>query len=301
MDNIISQIVRIVFNQLTQKIEEITGKGEANLVYKIQVGDLFYILRMGKGEYSEKTYQKEKWCMEKVSQKGIPTSKSVAIGMCDKYVYSIQEYIEGEHGADIKGSQEKIWLKLGEYARIINTIEVKGYGENLKNPENDDFGNDWKSVVDWSIDYLFENDFFIKNKILTEDQVEKIKIRISEMYKWDFKAFLTHGNLAPKNTIVHPSGVIYLIDWGTAGAYRVPHFELSDLYTWDPKQEYIEAFLKGYGLSGDEVANMKHDLDTLVILRLMDSIRWAADKREDWREVSFVKHSLEKLNKIYKE
>ncbi len=298
MNNLVNSICQKVFSETPREVFAILDKGHANLVYKVTVPSATYILRIDKNGSGLKTYTKEKWCMEKAAAQGIPTAQCVALGIHENHAYSFQTYIEGKDGADRPEEHDRIWFTLGKYAKLINQIPVHGYGEDLKFPEKDDFGNPWKGVIEYSIDWLFEDDFFVKEKILSESQVEKIKARLTELYSWDFSPVLCHSNLAPKNTIVHPDGTIYLIDWGTAMSHRAPHLELSEVLTWDYEKKHEDAYMKGYGITPDEYSTIARDVETLVILRLVDSIKWGYQKKEDWKNVDFVRNSINKINRM---
>jgi fructosamine-3-kinase len=298
MNPLVNEISLKEFGEIPISIEQITGKGEANFVFKIEISGNRYILRIN-GEDSLRTYEKEKWCMEKATSIGIPTSKTVTMGIHQDYSYQIQHHIEGIHGADLPNQLDKIWFTLGEYAKELNTIKVKGYGENLKDPMNDDFVNSWKSITDWEIDFLFEDNFLIKENIFTPSQQDSFKKRINELYSWSFDSVICHGNLAPKNTIIHPSGTIYLLDYGTTSAHRAIYFDLAEVLTWwDSKPNIIASFISGYGISSSQFKEMKHELETLIILRALGSIRWGYNARKNWKEVDFVQHSIKKLLKL---
>ncbi|MBP9711553.1 MAG: aminoglycoside phosphotransferase family protein [Candidatus Pacebacteria bacterium] len=299
MNESVTQICKNVFHKTPVDIFPIVDKGHANLVFKVTFEDLIYILRLSKNT-NLKTYVKEKWCMEKAAAVGVPTAQCVALGVYESYAYSFQTYLEGIDGSELKEEHSRIWFTLGKYANIINQIQVKGYGSDLKFPEQNDFGNDWIGTMDWSLNYLFDDDFFQKENILSSSQIERLKTRLTELKSWNFNPVLCHSNLAPKNTIVHPDGTIYVIDWGTAMAHRAPHLELSDVFTWEWKKEYEEAFMQGYGITSEEYTAIAHDVETLVMLRLVDSIKWAFDNKEDWQNVDFVVHSIEKISRILK-
>ena len=273
----------------------ITGKGEANTVLSVSTSKGQFIVRTHPSSDAYRTYIKEEWCISQAARAGIPSAQVIAVGKGDTCSFMIQSQIEGTHAADWSGDMTHVWRELGRYASMINSIEVKGFGESLKDPANGDFVNTWKGIVDWSIDYLFADSFFSDHCILVGRQQDEVLSRLKEMYIWSFDSVLNHGNLAPKNAIIDATQRVHLIDWGTAAAHRAPHLELSEILTWEPHEKYVQAFLDGYGLKRTDVDQIRRDLDTLILLRMLDSIRWASENKPDWKKVDFVEHCLKKL------
>ncbi len=297
MNETVDAISLKVFGIKPTAVFPILGKGEINNVFKAVIKNDSYIFRIQNAS-ALKTYVKEKWCIEKVSAVGVPTSTVIDVGICNDKAYSIFKYIEGVDGTEKPEDKERIWYTLGQYAKKINSVKVKGYGEDLKNPDDDDFVNEWKGVIDWSLEWLFETNFFIKESILNQSQVECITKRISELYNWQFDPVLCHSNLAPKNTVIDPAGRVYLIDWGTAGAHRAPHLELSEVLTWGYGEKYENAFMKGYGISKAHYELIKHDVEILVILRLVDSIKWGITNKKNGKELDFVKYAIKRIQEL---
>lgn len=290
--------ITAALGELPSAVHPIVGKGEANTVLSVLTSKGRLIVRFQAGSDAYKTYVKEEWCIGQAKQAGIPCAEVILVGRGETCSFMIQRQLEGTHGADWQGDMKHVWHELGRYSAILNSIRVKGFGESLKDPANGDFVNTWKGIVDWSMDYLFSDSFLVNNEIISGRQRETISARLNEMYTWTFDPVLTHGNLAPKNAIVDATNRVHLIDWGTAGAHRGVHLELSEIMTWEPDEKYVKAFLDGYGLSAGDLIEIQRDVDTLILLRLLDSIRWAAERRADWRNVSFVKHCLSKLPKF---
>jgi len=282
MNEIVSKIVRNVFDIPPSSIEEIKGKGKNNLVLKVHVNGTFYILRVKNSEQELKTYQKEQWVAKAVQGIGIPTPTILKTGTADGYSFSFQEYIEGVQGTDAPLDLSRIWSTLGQYAKSINKIPAP------------DLKMEYKNVVQ----DLFENDFFTVRNIFSQELSAKIRERLEETTAWEFSPMLCHGNLHPSNVIIDRNGTIYLIDWETATGNRAPHSELGEIYTWNNGKENIREFTRGYGLSESQTEDMMRDIQTLVLLRLVSVIRRKIDKGGDWNKDDYIQDISLKLSAI---
>jgi aminoglycoside phosphotransferase (APT) family kinase protein len=94
---------------------------------------------------------------------------------------------------------------------------------------------------------------------------------------------LSHGDLAARNVLVRPDGVLVLIDWGSAACGPVPYTDLLTLYAHhdqddDPSGQDLAAFAAGYGLDLDEI---RPTLEAVRRLTALDLVRWAAERRPD--------------------
>lgn len=294
MNEVIEKIAKMELNSVPESIEVIADKGVVNNVYKVMVNKTPYIFRLNKkGEL--KTFRKEEWCINKVREVGVPVSTCFATGIEGDKAYMILNYIEGINGEDLDKSKYKsIYRKLGEYAKKINSIKVGGYGENMNNSEIG-FDDDWKGVLDWLIGDLFGNDFLIEKEVLNMEQFEKLKSRLSEMYDWEFEPVLCHGNLGVRNTIVDEKGNIHIIDWGNGAGQRAPYFELAELMTWKTTNEHIEDFIEGYEIKEDDFKDMEHEINTLIILRLLSSIKWGIQGGKPLKNKDFIEESVVRM------
>jgi len=296
MKELAKAITRKVFGKAPGGIEQIKGKGVVNLVFKISLDNEHFILRFQKGRSALSNFEKEKWCMDAVSKKGVKTSRCVALGFYKGHAYSFQSFISGKHGGDVL-DQNGVWLALGKYAKKVNSIRVEGYGEEFKFLESKAH-HDWKGVNDWQEDYFFNDKFFEKYKLFPSNKLAKIKKRVLEMRKWNFKPTLSHANLTPRNTIVRADGSVHIIDWGTASGHLSPHRDVAELLTWNIKDKHLKTFLKGYGISERQFEKIKYDSETIMISRLLSALRWGIENKKNWREVDFIKHCIKKLNSI---
>lgn len=290
-----------VFQELQASLHElkltpIVGKGEANEVYLVDRGDERFILRLHPGEETVRTYEKERWCIEQSTKVGVPNAECLAIGSGDGKAWMIQTALNAVDATDWRGDRLHVWRQLGKHAAAINSIVTTGFGWDLEDSESGNFGGTWGDVVQWSLNDLFEDGFFRRQLILTGQQEGAARARLEEMVDWTVQPRLSHGNLAPKNAMVAADGTVFVIDWGTAGSMPAPYQDLSDVMTWGWSIAEVSAFMEGYGISESDALQMNRCLQTLVLQRLLDSIKWAARRWNDWREIDFVRYSLRKLS-----
>ena len=272
MDELVKKIIEQVFGITPTSIEEIKGKGRNNHAFKVVINNIPLILRLRNREGTFELYKKEKWCAEVAKKAGIPTPKILEIGIVDDYAFSFQEFIEGTQGPYTPSELSKIWSALGQYASLINKIPAP------------DLRLDYEKFIS----DLFENSYFIKRNIFSKELSEKIFNRLKETYTWKFSPTLCHGNLNPRNVIIHPTGTIYVIDWETATGNMTPQSELAEIYTWNTGKENIARFVEGYGLKGDEVKNMMRDIQTLILLRLVHVIDRKMPRDNNWKEDKYI-------------
>lgn len=69
-------------------------------------------------------------------------------------------------------------------------------------------------------------------------------------------------------------------------AHIVPHFDLINLLMYhrhwnSPDAAGLQAFLEGYGLTAADTAAILPELESLLLLRAFDKLRWAIDRSPD--------------------
>jgi hypothetical protein len=96
-------------------------------------------------------------------------------------------------------------------------------------------------------------------------------------------------------------GRVNLLDWGSAEASIVPHHDLIQILKMnmlevDPDGEQILAFLDGYGIPPAEFEQMMPELESLLVLRAFDKLRWAIDWNVEGLD-GFVSHARETVSR----
>ncbi|NBD24852.1 phosphotransferase family protein [Paenibacillus glycinis] len=305
-DAVIEQAERIAGDFLQEPVRasfQILGKGFVNQVCVVETDRRKVVVRMNDAS-AYPAYAKEKWCIEQAAAVGIPGPAVLSIGIVGDTAYMIQSYIDGDNGLDSKAPKADIWRRLGQYAKRIHAIPVKGFGENLADPAQGEFrspphaGSDgsWQGYVQYNIDCLTERDPLIRLGVLDEASSRNVRRRFERLKKETYRFGLIHGDLSLKNTIVSGAGEVRLLDWGNAEVRTVPHGDLMRVMQGrfldgDPSPEAFMAFLDGYGGMGeDDLAAARE----LLVLRSFDNLRWALDRSPDRIEsyAAIAKHAL---------
>ena len=248
-------MVKKVFGSSYKNLEPVVGKGKNNQVFKIEIDDALYILRLFNSEKQLDLYEKEKLCAQIAREAGVKTPEIIHTGFVEGWSYSFQEYIEGTHGTE--ADEKEVWFKLGQVAKIIHQIPAS------------------EIILDYNqkINDLFDGDFFVEKNIFPSKLSEAVKARLKETTVWKFSPVLCHGNLHPSNVILNREGELWLFDWETASGNLAPQADLAEIYTWNNGKDNIAKFCEGYGLSGDDVQTMMRDIQTLVLLRLIEVVQ----------------------------
>jgi len=228
-------------------------------------------------------YQKEKWCIEQSSALGVPGPSVLSVGEAGGNAFMIETFVEGVNGKAIEGDRSAIWRKLGEYAKLTHSIKVTGWGEDFFDDRPGGQQASWLEYLTYNIESLAAGDPLIDLGVLSREQLPVARRLLEELCDKTFKFGLNHGDLALWNTLVEPSGKINLLDWGSAEAHIVPHFDLlyvlrQHLRDGTPTIEEMAAFRQGYGLSAEEHERLKPELDCLFLLIRFDKLRWAIDR-----------------------
>jgi tRNA A-37 threonylcarbamoyl transferase component Bud32 len=270
-----------------EDIVQIIGQGLVNKVFKIRTNRNEVILRFRDETEAFEEYRKEAWCIKQASNLGIPVPEVIKVGKFGETPYMIQSYINGSNGQNAMVDSKIIWKKLGEYFRIIHSIEIEGFGLNMIDYEKgvfwDSFNPTWIEHINYNISSITEDDKLISLKVYEKNQLSEIRNIFSELKSKKFKFGLNHSDIALRNTIINNESEIYLIDWGCALAHVVPYYDLLTLfkgkiYCGAPNNHEIQAFLDGYGISKSEFEELKPNLYSIMLLDAFDKLRWAIDK-----------------------
>lgn len=307
----VREIFTSILEMEVKEIKPIIGKGAVNEVFLVKTENSPYIVRMNDAKRAYSIFEKECWCMEQAGLLGIPGPEVISIGTYREVAYMVLTFVEGTHGEDTDFEKGEVWRKLGEYARIFHSIKVAGFGEHIVDLEkgifaerkHDNFDGTWSGFIKYNVDSLTEDDELVKQNILTKKQSMAIKERFECLYGKSFQFGLIHGDLSLKNTIVNDGGNVTLLDWGSAQVTIVPHYEIIELIRSQIDQGYpsdleLEEFLKGYGFSKSDYFGIKEDMNTLLLLRSIDKLRWALEcsPNDISNFISHVKKVLKRVN-----
>lgn len=287
---------------------QITDKGIDNHIFVVETKSRKVVVRMNNKDTYE-AYIKEQWCIEQAAAVGVPGPKVLTIGVVEETAYMIQTFIQGDNGMDSKMKKSEMWRQLGDYAKRIDAIQVNGYGRKLVDPVLGVFHSPSHAKSDGTllgdvqhnIHCLTEQDPLIKLGVITQKESQRVRELFEDMKKETFRFGLIHGDLSLKNVMVHADQVIVL-DWANAEVTAVPHGNVNQVLqyhmlglTEGPTMEEFKAFLDGYGLSEEDLA----DLGAFQLIRAFDNTRWAIDRCPERIEAyaGFAKQVVDMNNK----
>jgi len=266
------------------------GGGSCNINYSVENNGRKIVVKLSKPyrEYKAmEEYKKERWCLKKAHELGIPSPEVLEVGESNGRAYMVQSYVGGVPAASLEGvsplsrpEQMQVWHRLGEYAKRIHSVSVQGFGEGMN--EGGIFDGSWDKYLQYNIDSLSENDPLVAMGVLSADQSKEVKLDFQALKERKLHFGLCHGDIALRNVMVGDHGEISLLDWGTARAEVVPHYDLVEiLRDSKPDKETLKYFLDGYGMTEVTLQGMRDDLRTMNLLRSIDTLRWAIDKMPD--------------------
>jgi len=292
-ESVVIQAERIACDFLLEQAKtsyQIIGKGIINQICVVETESHKVVVRMNDKD-SFPSFIKEKWCIEQAAAVGVPGPEVLSIGIDNETAFMIQAFIEGDNGVDSTVSTCEVWRKLGEYAKRIHSIQVKGYGENLIDPVQGEFqspshaGSDgsWQGHVQYNINCLTEYDRLIELGVITQIESQKVRKLFENLKSEPFRFGLNHGDISLKNTIVNQANQVILLDWNPEVSV-VPHATFSQLMHYQilgleesASVEEFNAFMDGYGISEKDLSETKH----FLLLRAFDNLRWAIDRSPD--------------------
>ena len=261
-------------------IETIPDFGEVNIIYHVKASSDQFVVRLNDDEDASQ-FQKEAWCIEKARDVGLPTPKVTCYGGVDKTNFMILPYLEGQNGS-VFPNKSLLWETLGKFTNRIHEIKTNGFGDKKVKNETNLFEDTWKRYLDYNIESLNSEDLLIELGVLTDLSSNKLKETFKELDNESFSFGLNHGDISEKNTIINPSGEIWLLDWGSANAHVIPHHDFLGVLGWiDRDSVEFSAFLKGYGMTKNKFDQTHPNLRKLELLQITDKLRWAIDRKPE--------------------
>ncbi len=278
---VIEKVSSVSLKQDIKKIKPIIGKGEVNQIFIAEGKTKKIILRINTKSNRYKEFKKEEWCIKKAKIKGVAVPKILKIGKYKNSSYMIYEFIEGKNDKEIK-NRKHVWFTLGNYAKRINSIKVRGYGPAFSSDKRK-FLESWDKYIDYNIASLNKKDKLKRSNVYGDKQLPIIKKYFADLKNKKHKIGLAHNDLSLRNVVVDKTNKVFLIDWGCAEANIVPHSEFVEILGWghmghnDPTNEEINYFLKGYGISQKRFVRLKKEISKFLLVVSFDKLKWAID------------------------
>lgn len=275
-------IASAFLRQNVQAVVPVIGKGSVNQIFIARTTKTEVVIRMSRPEDEARAlqfYEKEAWCLKHASVLGIPGPTVLALGCWGTRPYMVQTFVVGVNGEDSSLDKSHIWHALGRYAKIIHSIPVEGFGEMLIDFQQGNAKAGWRRFIDYNLNSLTDNDELLRLRVYTPAQIDAIRQAFYDLRTRPFRFGVNHCDLAIRNTVIDESGKISLLDWGSAEAHIVPHYDLIEILRWHrPNDSSLRAFLTGYGMDKTEFMQLLPELQSLMLLKAFDLTRWAIDR-----------------------
>jgi hypothetical protein len=277
--SLIARIVVDVIGYPVASVRPIVGRGIVNRVYIAEASGVRYVARLGT-EHGIVQYRKEAWCSLQAAELDIPGPAVIAVGEAEGTAYMLLSYVPGVAGDDAGVDQARLWHALGTYAGRIHGIAVTGFGDRLADPVHGRFSDTWDRYLAYNIESLTDHDLLLTLGVFSPVESPRIRLVFESLRVTPLRIGLSHGDLAPRNTIVDAMGRVYLLDWGSAEARVVPHHDIAQIQgdSLTSPSPWFGAFLTGYGLTRDELTALQPEIEAVALLRAIDLVRWALDR-----------------------
>lgn len=274
------------------------GEGSNNWVYRLGEGAGAAVIKLGKphrARFAAREHVKEHWCAAAARAAGAQTPESLAVGEFEGRSYQVQAFSPGRPpGPD---EQNRAWEAMGRWARAFHTVPVAGWGPQMSG--DGVFADDWAAHLAYNIGALAPDDPLLGLGVLDAGASTDLKHRFERLAARPFRLGLSHGDLSVHNVLVDEAGEpLALIDWGSAGAFPVPHYDLNEIIRADRATgPQIDIFRKAYGLSDAAFAQVMADLPDLAALRDIDTLRWGLAHAPDQLDM-LIAHARRALGRL---
>jgi len=234
------------------------AKRDVNTTFLAQDGSGKLIIRIADkqslGRLHLKEYQRAERASRLVRAAGIGTRKVLLTGdSLVPYAYQVSEFIEGQTAEDQGTDEIKVWHRIGQLARHINSIKTDGFGDEPFVIPNES----WKNYISEHIAGIIRfqkdpaNDHLKQKVRFRTAEIKRLEKLMQPLKHIKPDLRLVHGDLGPHNVIVDQKGdITAVIDWDLAKSFPAVH-QVAVCTFWGSYQEpramaRYKAFMKGY-------------------------------------------------------
>jgi Ser/Thr protein kinase RdoA (MazF antagonist) len=257
------KIIEHYFKKGPKHIGELEG-GLENHIFEVEIDNEKFIVRISEAALKLQYFLKEQWAVERAKEMKVPTAEILEVGNeAAAFPYMIVRKVEGIK-ADVYPDRMKVVREMGRYAAVINSIPTNYYGHVFDWSNNTLSRKEtWKEFMDKELEAWKHFDTFEKYRILSQENLKKLKKGIRELEKREDRPHLCHSDLRLKNIILDERGKIKaILDWENSVSNIAPHWELANALhdlTLDEK----EMFLEGYGLNERDYLKLLPDMKVI--------------------------------------
>ncbi len=277
-------------------------------VYQVKCANLSYIVRFALVDklFKSLNFIKQKWVMEKLTQKKLPAIKIYQIDFSRKNIacdFSIEQSAQGKTLYDLfkeNNSDIKLFFKLGQFVANIHSIKTKKFGpldisSIIKSGQGLGIYNSWSKYL------LLNLETHLKVCLDIKAIDSKTYLRIKQVFTKlvgivsDVSPRLLHGDLANHNIFSDGKKITAIIDWEDCISGD-PIFDIAFFGTGAfRKKIWFNQFIKGYQTQQKlpKDFNIRYWLYYLRISISKTVIRHKLQLPEN----SFTKNHLSRINK----
>lgn len=296
------QLARVVlehhFGKVPARIKYKTG-GLSNFVFEAKHAEGEFIVRISPDKAGLNTFIKQHWCERAARSAGIPTAEILETGVSIiPFPYVIARSVDGLSGVD-HPERSKIIHDLGRYAREINSIRTRGFGETFDWSNNELSRNKtFKEYFEGEYCYEQRIETLERSRLCPAPTIKFLNRVCREMLKIKSRPSLNHGDLRLKNVIADEAGkIVAIIDWDNATSNIAPHWDLS-LALHDLGIDQKQRFIEGYEVKPKRFADIAPYIKTFNMLNYVDQIK-RAERDKDRLTLANLKMRFEGAFDLY--
>jgi hygromycin-B 4-O-kinase len=255
--------------------------GLSNFVFEAKNSEGEFIVRISPDKSHLDAFIKEHWCERAARRAGVPTAEILETGFSIiPFPYVIARSVEGINAID-HPERDKIVRELGRYAKKINSIRTRGFGETFDWSNNQLSRNKTlKEYLEGEYRYESRIDDLERSGMCALPTIKSLKRICRDMLTIKSRPVLNHGDLRLKNVIADESGkILAIIDWEKATSNLAPHWDLSIAFHdlgIDQKQQFME----GYGIKPKRLADIAPYIKAFNLMNYTGQINRATSAKD---------------------
>jgi hygromycin-B 4-O-kinase len=248
--------------------------GLSNFVFEAKNSEGEFIVRISPDKSHLDAFIKEHWCERAARRAGVPTAEILETGFSIiPFPYVIARSVKGINGI-YHPEQDKIVRELGRYAKKINSIRTRGFGETFDWSNNQLSRNKTlKEYLEGEYRYESRIEELDRSGLCTAHTMKSLKRICRDMLTIKSRPVLNHGDLRLKNVIADESGkILAIIDWEKSTSNVAPHWDLSIAFH-DLGIDQKQQFLEGYGITPNRFAEIAPYIKAFNLLNYTNKIK----------------------------
>ena len=270
-------VVFIVKKELGLEVlesEPIVGRGQSNTVFIAPTSGGKFVVRLNNVSHL-KNFEKEAWCLERCHELGVPVPRVIKLGVASNKSFSIAQFVESSTPIHDGMNKIQLWETLGEYAAKLNRIDIRS-SRDLKSLQ-EWFGN-LEGFIAREIAIIFRDNYWEKCGLFSPEDIRLIHNKLEKLSSAEMPISICHWDIGLDNCLV-AEDKLYMLDLEYALVAPSPIYQLAVVgRTYGFHSMEMQAFSKGYGVSPTALDEMSEDLNCVVALLRMRSLRWAQDR-----------------------